>query len=77
MSEFSTDDDAIKVNPASARLRGFAIHLSVFFVVIAGLAVLNFTLFTGKWWFVFPMVLWGAPLALHAAYAMGLFRVAR
>jgi len=24
-------------------------------------------------WFVFPLVAWGAPLAIHAAFAMGLF----
>jgi len=67
------DDD----RGARRRLRGFAIHMAVFFVVIIALAVANFLYWPGDWWFVFPMVLWGAPLAVHAAYAMGLFRAFR
>jgi hypothetical protein len=37
------------------------------------LAPINFFLTPNRPWFVFPMVAWGAPLAIHAAFAMGLF----
>jgi len=55
------------------RLRGFAIHLAIYFLTIAGCAVLNFTKSPNELWFIYPMVAWGAPLALHAAFVMGLF----
>jgi len=77
ISDLATDDSAESASAARRRLRGFAIHMAVFFVVILGLGGVNFFLAPGEWWFVFPMVLWGAPLAVHAAYAMGLFRTLR
>lgn len=55
------------------RLRGFLNHLIAYFVVMVALVPLNFIFAPDSPWFVFPMVLWGAPLAVHAAYAMGLF----
>lgn len=55
------------------RLRGFAIHLAIYFLTVAGCAVLNFTKTPNELWFIYPMVAWGAPLALHAAWTMGLF----
>ena len=54
------------------RLRWFLLHLGTYFVVIAICAVLNFTKTPNDLWFIFPMVAWGAPLAIHAAWAMGL-----
>ncbi len=60
-------------SPARRRLRGFAIHLAVYFVVMIAGVTVNLVLAPGELWFVFPLVVWGAPLALHAAYAMGLF----
>ena len=54
------------------RLRWFALHMGIYFTVIATCAVLNFTMTPGDLWFIFPMVAWGAPLAIHAAWAMGL-----
>lgn len=58
------------------RLRGFLNHLIVFFAVMIVLVPVNFILTPDRPWFVFPLVGWGAPLALHAAYAMGLFGAA-
>ncbi|HEV7371891.1 2TM domain-containing protein [Arenibaculum sp.] len=55
------------------RLRGFLNHLIVFFLVMIVLVPVNFVLTPDRPWFVFLLVGWGAPLALHAAYAMGLF----
>ncbi len=71
------DDATDGAEAARRRLRGFAIHMAGFFIIIIGLAAVNFVYAPGEWWFIFPMVLWGAPLALHAAYAMGLFKTAR
>lgn len=55
------------------RLRGFLNHLIAYFAVMVILVPLNFLLYPEQPWFALPMVAWGAPLALHAAYAMGLF----
>jgi hypothetical protein len=49
------------------RLRGFLNHLIILLLPV------NVLLTPGYPWFVFPLVAWGAPLAIHAAYAMGLF----
>ncbi len=66
-------DDATK-EAAIRRLRGFAMHMAAFVFVSIILGIINFATAPGEWWFVYPMVLWGAPLALHAAFGMGLFR---
>jgi hypothetical protein len=55
------------------RMRGFRLHMIGFAVVIAVLAAINYFVTPEHPWFVLPMVAWGAPLAVHAAYAMGLF----
>jgi hypothetical protein len=56
------------------RLRGFLNHLIGYFGVMMILLVpINLIFTPGYPWFVFPLVAWGAPLAVHAAYAMGLF----
>lgn len=59
------------------RLRGFAIHMIVFFVFSIGMGVVNYLYAPGEWWFILPMVMWGAPLALHAAYVMGMLKAFR
>ncbi|MEQ8664599.1 MAG: 2TM domain-containing protein [Rhodospirillales bacterium] len=58
---------------AERRLRGLALHFGAFIVVIALLAVVDFAFFPERVYVIFPAVLWGAPLSLHTAYAMGLF----
>ncbi|WP_207484295.1 2TM domain-containing protein [Arenibaculum pallidiluteum] len=55
------------------RLRGFGTHLLVYFAVMVLLVPLNVLTTPEYPWFLFPMVGWGAPLAIHAAFAMGLF----
>lgn len=57
---------------ARRRLRGFIIHLMVYFAAMAVLLPLNFIFAPGHPWSLFPLVGWGAPLGLHAAWAMGL-----
>ncbi len=56
-----------------ARLRAFGWHLIGYFAVMIVLVAVNFVLTPDDPWFVFPMVGWGAVLAVHAAYAMELF----
>ncbi|MEQ9360453.1 MAG: 2TM domain-containing protein, partial [Rhodospirillales bacterium] len=63
------DDDT----RARRRLKGFALHLMAYFVVILVCAALNHLKSPDQLWFIYPMVAWGAPLALHAAWVMGLF----
>lgn len=60
-------------NPANLHLRGFRIHLLTYFAVMAALVVVNLATGPTNPWFVWPMVGWGGVLAIHAAYAMGLF----
>lgn len=64
------EDEAGRI--ARRRLRGFIIHLMVYFAAMLLLVPLNFAL-TDRPWVLLPMVGWGAPLALHAAWAMGLW----
>jgi hypothetical protein len=54
-------------------LRAFRLHLTVYFAVMVMLVVGNYLTTPDNPWFVLPMVAWGAPLAIHAAYAMELF----
>lgn len=48
-------------------------HFIAFFGVAVVLVPLNFVLTPDNVWFFYPLVAWGAPLAVHTAYAMGLF----
>jgi hypothetical protein len=62
--------------PTSAdrnRLRGFLNHLIIYFSAMIVLVPINLLISPNRPWFVFPLVAWGAPLAIHAAFAMGLF----
>jgi uncharacterized membrane protein len=58
---------------ANPRLSGFVQHLIGYFVVMAVLVAFNLTVTPERPWFVWPLVAWMAPLAVHAAYAMHLF----
>ena len=64
------------VDPDPGRkLRGFLKHLLAYFV-ISGLAfAANLAIAPQTSWFLLPVVGWGAVLALHVAYVMGLFDV--
>ena len=75
----SSEDSAkaAEASEARRRLRGFALHLAGYFAVMTVLMAVNFWFTPERAWFVLPMVGWGAVLALHAAHAMGLFRVFR
>ncbi len=55
------------------RLRGFGLHLVGYFLVMAVLVTINLSATPDNPWFVWPGVGWGGVLAVHAAYAMGLF----
>ena len=62
----------LKVGRSRKRLRWFGIHLLVYFAAVIVLVGINFSLAAAEPWFVLPVVTWGSPLAVHAAYAMGL-----
>lgn len=76
MAERSSPSPVDPPDPAEAetrrRRRGFLNHLIGYFAVMVVLVPLNAVVDPGRAWFVLPLVGWGAPLALHAAYAMGL-----
>jgi uncharacterized membrane protein YdbT with pleckstrin-like domain len=57
----------------NTRLRGFVQHLIGYFAVMAVLVAVNLLTTPQRPWFVWPLVAWMAPLAVHAAYAMHLF----
>lgn len=69
-------DDNDAVQRARRRFRGFIIHLMVYFGAMLLLVPINIVL-SDRPWFLLPMVGWGAPLALHAAWAMGLLDILR
>ena len=54
-------------------LRGFYVHAATYFVVISGLAALNFFGNSTRLWVVWPAVGWGIGLAAHglSVFAFG------
>ena len=65
-----TDD--VRRERAKRRLRVFGFHLMGYMVVMTVLIPVNLFTMPENPWFVFPLVAWGAPLAIHVAWAMGL-----
>ncbi len=60
---------------ARRRLRGFGIHLVAYCAVMVVLIGASVFASRENPWLLAPLVGWGAVLAVHAAYAMGLFDV--
>lgn len=50
-----------------------ALHFKIWLGVTILVAILNFTIPWQVPWFLLPLVGWGAPLAIHTAFVMGLF----
>lgn len=71
------DAESQAVKRARRRLRGFVIHLIGYFAAMLLIVPANLLLAPGTVWFLLPMVGWAAVLAIHVAYAMGLFDVFR
>jgi len=69
-----TDDEDGKNRDAFRRLRGFGLHLIVYFGTMVVVVPVNFYLTPENPWFLLPLIGWGSVLGVHAAYAMGLFR---
>ena len=65
-----TDDE--RRERAKRRLRVFGFHLMGYMVVMTVLIPVNLLTMPENPWFVCPLVAWGAPLAIHVAWAMGL-----
>ena len=47
------------------QLRGLYMHIVVYVVVIAGIALINWATMPGNWWVVWPAIGWGIGLAVH------------
>lgn len=60
---------------ARRRLHGFLAHLAGYAVVMVVLVAVNLLTAPENPWFVWPMVGWGGVLAIHTAWAMGLFDI--
>ena len=71
ISEAGDDGD----KHARRRLRGFGAHLAAYFAVMVILIAVSVFFSPENPWILAPLVAWGAVLAVHAAYAMGLFDV--
>ena len=69
--------EAERARRAEARLRGFKLHLGAFTVVMIVVIAIGLAVDPGAPWMILPPVFWGGVLALHAAWAMGLFDVFR
>jgi len=69
------DDEDIRVARAMRRLKVFGLHLLIYFAVMIYIVVTNVSPETGTPWFMVPLIGWGSVIALHTAYAMGLFGV--
>ena len=48
-------------------------HLIAYFAVMVIIVPINAYTTPEEPWFLIPVVIWGAPLALHVAWVMGLF----
>ncbi len=60
---------------ARRRRRGFGAHLAAYFAAMVMLIAASVFFSTESPWVLAPVVAWGAVLAVHAAYAMGLLDV--
>jgi len=67
------DEQGENGSVANRRLRGFAVHLLVYFAAMLVLVPVNLFLYPETVWFVFPMVGWGSMLAIHVSFVMGLW----
>lgn len=68
------DDDARyrQVKERVEALKGFYAHLAVYAIVILGLFLINLATDGADWWFYWPLLGWGAGVAIHAAVVFGI-----
>ncbi len=55
-------------------LKGFYTHAMVYVVVNAGLIAINLLSSPGTRWFIWPLLVWGMGLAIHAMVVFGIGR---
>lgn len=77
MNKPEPETDYERTERARRRLRSFIVHLIIYFAAMTVLLPVNFIFTPDRPWVILPLVGWGAPLALHAAWAMGLFDILR
>ncbi len=68
-----TPDERQRRARRKRKRNGFLNHLLAYFGVLVVITPINAWLTPHEPWFLLVMVGWGAPLAVHAAYAMELF----
>ena len=61
-----TDERVERARKRVRELRGFYIHVAIYVVVIAGIAMINWITTPGYWWVVWPMIGWAIGLGAHA-----------
>jgi len=61
-----TNKELVRARHRVRQLRGFYVHLAIYVVVIAGIALINWVTSPGYWWVVWPMVGWGIGIGAHA-----------
>jgi fatty acid desaturase len=66
----SEDERLARARRRVAALKGFYIHLIVFALVLAGLAIVNAAI-GGPWWVLWVLLGWGLGLLAHAATVFG------
>ena len=72
MIKYNLDNEQL-ANRAKRRFRWFGYHILIYFVLMGLVILANLFLFNPiRPLFIIPLVAWGAPLAVHAAFAMGL-----
>lgn len=60
---------------AAHRSRGLRLHFAAYFLLTLVLVPINLIVTPDTPWFIWPMVGWGSVLAIHTAWAMGLFDI--
>lgn len=71
MNPIHTSDRYERARRRARQLREFYTHLTVYIIVIFGLAILNLLVSPGDIWFIWPLFGWGIGVAAHAVHVYG------
>lgn len=64
-----------KAKKSTSKLKGFYVHVVVFFLVNTGLFVLNIVASPKEFWFYWVAFVWGIIILVHAVIALGFANV--
>ena len=62
-------------SPAARRIRTLKFHFLLYFALMIVLVPVNLFVTPDTPWLLWPMIGWGSLLAIHTAWAMGLFDI--